>query len=82
MMIPPSSIGKKAVYGGKFVVYIAVQTMELMSIYRLDSINYLWRIKCFAISILTFGTIKKAISTDWKFDDLLRSEIWLSDGGP
>ncbi len=79
-MIPPSNIGKKAAYNGKFVVYITMQTMELMSVYRLDFINYLWRIKCLAISVPAFGTIEKTISTDWKLDDPLYSEIWLSDG--
>jgi hypothetical protein len=81
-MIPSSNIDKKAAYGGKFVVCMAVQAMELMSVYRLDSINYLWRIKCFAISVSTFGAIEKAISTDWKLDDPLHNKIWLSDKCP
>jgi len=75
MIIPPSNIDKKAAYGGKFVVCMAVQIIELMSVYRLDSVNYLWRIKCLAISVPVFGTIEKAISTGWKLDDPLRSEI-------
>ncbi len=63
MMISLLNTGKKAVYSGKFVVYMAVQTMELVSIHRLDFVNYLWRIKYLVISIPTFGTIEKAIST-------------------
>ncbi len=82
MIIPPSNINKKTVYGGKFVVCMAVQAIELMSIHRLDSINYSWRIKCLAISVPAFGAIEKAISTGWKLDDPLRNEIWLSDRCP
>ena len=64
-MILLSGIGKKVVYGGKFVVYMTVQAMELMSVHRLDSVNYLWRIKCLTISVSTFRAIEKAISTGW-----------------
>ena len=61
-MIPLSSTNKKTAYGGKFVVCITVQAIKLISTYRLDSVNYPWRIKYLAISIPTFGAIEKAIS--------------------